>query len=37
MSQTYITQIRRSGDRLLLGVVGILLLMSLALAPLHDT
>jgi methyl-accepting chemotaxis protein len=34
---TYISQLRQSGDRLLLCVVGVLLVMALALAPLHDT
>jgi methyl-accepting chemotaxis protein len=36
-SQTYLSQIRQRGDRLLLGVVGVLLVMALALAPLYDT
>jgi methyl-accepting chemotaxis protein len=36
-SQTYISQIRQSGDRLLLCVVGVLLVMAFALAPLYDT
>jgi methyl-accepting chemotaxis protein len=36
-SNAYITQIRLHGDRLLLCVVAALLLVSLALAPLHDT
>src|ERR1700759_3936638 len=36
-SQTYLTQIRQSGDRLLLCVVGILCIVSLALAPLYGT
>jgi methyl-accepting chemotaxis protein len=34
---TYITQIRQGGDRLLLCVIGVLLVMALALAPLYDT
>jgi methyl-accepting chemotaxis protein len=37
MSKTYLFTIRQSGDRLLLCVVGVLLVMSLALAPLYDT
>ncbi|MDB6007874.1 MAG: methyl-accepting chemotaxis protein [Gammaproteobacteria bacterium] len=36
-SQTYLSQIRQSGDRMLLCVVGVLLVMALALAPLYDT
>jgi methyl-accepting chemotaxis protein len=37
MSKTYLFTIRRSGDRLLLSVVGVLLVMAFALAPLYDT
>jgi methyl-accepting chemotaxis protein len=36
-SKAYLTQIRLHGDRLLLCVVAALLLVSFALAPLHDT
>ena len=36
-TNTYLSQVRQSGDRLLLCVVGVLLVMSLALAPLYDT
>ena len=35
MSRTYLFTIRRSGDRLLLNVVGVLLVMAFALAPLN--
>jgi len=37
MSKTYLFTIRQSGDRLLLCVVGVLLVMAFALAPLYDT
>ncbi len=37
MSKTYLFTIRRSGDRLLLCVVGVLLVMAFALAPLYGT
>jgi methyl-accepting chemotaxis protein len=37
MSKTYLFTIRQSGDRLLLCVVGVLLVMALALVPLYDT
>jgi methyl-accepting chemotaxis protein len=37
MSKTYLFTIRQSGDRLLLCVVGVLLVMALALAPLYGT
>jgi methyl-accepting chemotaxis protein len=37
MSKTYLFTIRQSGDRLLLGVVGVLLVMAFALASLNDT
>jgi methyl-accepting chemotaxis protein len=36
-SKTYLFTIRRSGDRLLLSVVGVLLVMAFALAPLYGT
>jgi methyl-accepting chemotaxis protein len=36
-TNTYLAQVRQSGDRLLLCVVGVLLVMSLALAPLYGT
>lgn len=36
-TNTYLTQIRQGGDRLLLCVVGFLLVMSLALAPINGT
>lgn len=36
-TKTYLSQIRQSGDRLLLCVVGVLLVMSLALAPVYGT
>jgi methyl-accepting chemotaxis protein len=36
-TNTYLSQIRQSGDRLLLCVVGVLLVMSLALAPINGT
>ena len=34
---TYLLQLRQAGDRLMLCVVGVLLVMGLALAPIHDT
>jgi methyl-accepting chemotaxis protein len=37
MSKTYLFTLRQSGDRLLLCVVGVLLVMAFALAPLYDT
>jgi methyl-accepting chemotaxis protein len=37
MSKTYLFTIRRSGDRLLLCVVGVLLVMAFGLAPLYGT
>jgi methyl-accepting chemotaxis protein len=36
-TKTYLSQIRQSGDRLLLCVVGVLQVMSLALAPVYGT
>ncbi len=36
-TNTYLSQIRQGGDRLLLGVVGVLLVLSLALAPVYGT
>ncbi len=36
-AESYLTQIRRGADRLMLSVVGVLLVMALALAPLYQT